>query len=267
MGCVGARNRFSDEEETLAVEQAALGFSNHMITEVDCIIRKYSSGDVINANQLKAIQQHLELHLTNYETHKSIDAFMARLKRSGTETYFAQKLLVTGILLSEAEDSQRAKALYEVVDNEETGSIDMAKLSSLLTLWGETACDLGTLADGTPIDLRSKDYIGKCRQVLPRWIELLKKQLGTTTVTKDKFLETLLTIQNVIFLRVREFRYYLAEDAVKNPVNITKQARSGAFASLRSGMKPAQPVVQAAPSGDSAVRSQAVPKQEEVKAP
>lgn len=276
MGCIGSRHKFADEEETLAAEQAALGFSRHPLADVDCIVRKYSSDTTINVNQLKAIKQSLSLNLENYETHKSIGAFVAKLQKPGTTEYLSNKVLMTGILLAEAENTQRARALFEIVDKEETGSIDVGKLQNLLTVWIETTLDLGSLADTTPIGLRAKDYIAKCRQSIQRWIDNLKKQLGTTTIAKARFIEVLTTPQNAVFLNCGEFRKYLAEDALKNPQQATKNPKVS-FTNLKANMRsnmasassPAQPGSQAGGSAEvSTSVAQSQPekaKQEEVK--
>lgn len=241
MGCVGPRQKFADEEETLSHEAEALGFSRRHINEVDCIMRKYSNDETVNANQLKAITKALSLHLDNYETHGSINKFVAKLKLPGKEVYSAQKLLITGLLLSHGENTRKADALFEVVDREESGSIDSAKLGVLLDLWIDVVLDLGELGASHAQGLRLINYIGSCRDAKERWTTKLKAAFRTATIAKADFAREVLQLETGAFLNPSTFRQYLATDAQANPkvaVGIEAPVRKNLFANLKQKMGP-----------------------------
>jgi Ca2+-binding EF-hand superfamily protein len=233
MGCIGTRPKFVEEDEQLTHKCQALGFSRHRIDIVDYALRKYSADGKVNANQLKAVSSALNLHLQNYDTHKTIDKFVASLQVSGQEVISADKLMVTGLLLAQGKLSDRAVALFEVVDREEAGSVDLGRLLHLLNLWIDAVVGMGVLGEDTDFNLRIADYCGKCRSSKDRWIATMKGLFPGDSVTKEAFVRETLKAEHGGFLEPASFRVYLANDAMKHPVDTSQANTKNTFAALR----------------------------------
>jgi Ca2+-binding EF-hand superfamily protein len=216
MGCFNTKHRFSDEEEALAIEAAALGFGRLSVNEVDISIRKYSSGSRMNRNQMKSFASVLDLALVNYDTHIYISRLIARLQLPQQQLYNAYALLVIGIMLSNGNAETKAKALFEVADKDETGTIDLPGLRALLNLWVSSALDLGLLVgDGqnhSSNEQRNKGYIDKCMRAKDRWVGMMEKLLGKGAVVKDCFIKVVSTVHEGHYLHPCSLRIYLASD-------------------------------------------------------
>mmetsp|Transcript_7324 Transcript_7324/g.13549 ORF Transcript_7324/g.13549 Transcript_7324/m.13549 type:complete len:243 (+) Transcript_7324:215-943(+) len=240
MGCFNSKSQFSDEEEALVQETEALGFNKCSTAEVDLNIRKYSSEEKINRNQLKSLCSTLNLNLKNYDTHMNIEKFMDQLKLT-PDFYDAQRLLIIGILLSTGSDERKAQNLFQVMDRDETGSIDSSKSQVLLEKWIDCILNLGLLVGDAQNHRSSQEksaaYINKCRQAKKRWLYSMKNSLGAGFVTRDTFIRCTTSFKGGVLIEPRSFRSYLAKDALENPENKRKVSLNVPLAKFR---KPAE---------------------------
>jgi Ca2+-binding EF-hand superfamily protein len=229
MGCFNTKHKFSDEEQALEIESQALGFGRLSVNEVDISIRKYSAVSRMNRNQMKSLALVLGIALVNYDTHIYISRLIANLQLPQQQLFNANALLVIGIMLANGNAEAKARALFEVADKDETGTIDLSGLRTLLHLWVSSALDLGLLVgDGqnhSSDEERIKGYIEKCMRAKDRWVSSMEKTLGEGAVLKEHFIKVASTVHEGHYFNPSSFRIYLASDELAQSDAVVDNSR------------------------------------------
>jgi Ca2+-binding EF-hand superfamily protein len=171
MGCSESRGT-RPEEAYLIRAQHTLGFGSHRAAFIDQVIRKYSTGQVVNDSHLQSICRTLDIHTTNYDLNSSITTAFSTLRNP--EGLKLKPLLVLGILCGTGSNQEKAQLLFEVYDEENERQLSSQRLNSLISdlLFVVVNC-LGSLSG----EITVQSYISGLHKGVPNYKVHLKNTL------------------------------------------------------------------------------------------
>lgn len=205
MGCCAARVALPpdapEEEKTITLREAELGFSNHPAAKFMAVLLENSEGGRVTVNQFNTIATTLGLNTTDYDSPDTpMGKFYGRLKEKGK--FDAVKLGVVGVLLARGEG--KARHLFEIVAEKDKSPIDAAKVKSLfeamafvcgevLPMLAKPSEDGSTPASGPVLTLAAAtEYMNKLKSGKDTFVERCSNALmrGRGKVTQDDFAST-----------------------------------------------------------------------------
>lgn len=129
MGCKGSALFSRQEEENIYFHEQDLGFSFNYCEHIDFVIRKYSQGDYLKINSWTLVVKHLHLNFPRPDKTHLVDFYKSYTEGGCIRT---KDLLVTGVLLGDGTDADKARLLFEIADSDSRKVIDKLQVIGLL---------------------------------------------------------------------------------------------------------------------------------------
>jgi hypothetical protein len=190
------------DEDDIDFHEQDLGFSFNYCENIDFVIRKYSAEDLIKVTQWYSIVKTLHLKFPKFD--KSHFAEFYRAYSQG-DSLRRKDVLVTGLMLGDGTDAEKASLLFEVVDVESRLVVAKEKVQELLITILHVSLHCLPLLAGTP-----SPYLLSLQRVESRAVsKLLEQILGSQgEISKETFIKNILESEAKRVLRPTGARQY-----------------------------------------------------------
>jgi hypothetical protein len=191
MGCVSSnRSQLCAEETTLVTLEHELNYHTQSASQVDLVLRKYSSNGSLNVSQLHKAAIVLNIRTENFSTFNQIKPFYDNLQTQGFTPL--KTLLLLGVLLAQGSLVDKARLLFEVYDQLMLEEVEVVTIVE--DLFDVAVKRLPTLlgTKGNSEVTSAKIYLAKIEHVKTAGVSKLTKLIAgeAPKVSKKHFVTT-----------------------------------------------------------------------------
>ena len=214
MGCTESRHHVSEEQAILQAE-ASLGLQVHHVRKLDMNLRKFSSGGLINPAQFQKLTDLLHLPVDS----SSVVSNYFRKFRNQDGCVLLREFLVAALLLGLGPASIKAALLFQVFDEQATGSLSLEQLRSVVfpVIVGQ-ALRLACLVEPLPAKVSTycDNLASVQKEAITRVVDKLNNR-GESHIRESRFVAVLSDLLDGALTSATGWRTFLHEVYVTLP--------------------------------------------------